>query len=260
MSRQIPYRLRNKIRILWWVGPVVLLLLLPQQSAAGAPPEVAGSGIETDIRQMQSTYAAISGYTCTFYKRERVNGKLLPRERIFMKFRKPFSVYMRWIGEEHEGQEVIYVRGKHDGKMIAHRGSFPDITLRVNPSGVLAMRNNRHPVTEAGIGATIQDIVSDYRRAEAHPEDSVSYTYLGEREIYGQNCRCYEVRVPDDRSAPYYALRSEICINEENALPVRIRVWNTRGALVEDYGFGDLDLQPGLTDRDFQPDNPAYEF
>ena len=43
-------------------------------------------------------YKQVSDYTCTFYKRERVDGVLLPYQVMEMKARtQPFSVYMRFV-------------------------------------------------------------------------------------------------------------------------------------------------------------------
>lgn len=236
---------------------VTLMTIPPSLFAAESDDE---TGFEDYIRQMQAVYDTVSNYTCTFYKRERVNDTLLPRERIFMKFRKPFSIYMRWKGDAHAGQEALFVRGKYNDKMIAHKGSFPDITMRVDPTGRLAMRRNRHPITEAGIGATIEDIVNDYHRARANPEDSVTYEDLGYQEIYGHRCHCFRIRVPEQHESEYYGPLSEVCISKESKLPVRLRIWNSDGKLIEDYGYTDLDLNPGLTSKEFDPDNPSYDF
>lgn len=216
--------------------------------------------IQQYITKMQAVYDTVESYTCTFYKQERIDGELLPRETIVLKFRKPFSIYMKWIDERHKGQEAIYVKGRYNGKMIAHKGDFPDITMRVNPEGVLAMRRNRHPITEAGIGETIQDLVDDFERASEHPEDSVRYTDLGTRKEYGECSHCFKVRVPGRVQSKYYAPFSEICISVNSFLPVSLTIRNSQGQLIEKYGYTDLKLNPELTQHHFDPENPAYDF
>ncbi len=65
-----------------------------------------------------------SDYTALFQKQEVVKVKLIPQENILLKFRKPFSLYMRWLEGPHEGREVLYVREKYNGKLIGHEGGF----------------------------------------------------------------------------------------------------------------------------------------
>lgn len=43
-------------------------------------------------------------------------------------------------------------------------------------------------------------------------------------------------------------------------MPIKIQIFDWSNRLVECYGFEDLKLNPGLTDRDFDPKNPKYQF
>jgi hypothetical protein len=97
----------------------------------------------------------IKDYTCIFVKRERVSGELLPEERLQMKVRhQPFSVYMRFLEPVSlAGQEAIFVEGENDGKLVGHATGISGQvvgTVALDPTGYLAMRNNRYPITNAG--------------------------------------------------------------------------------------------------------------
>ena len=61
----------------------------------------------------------IQDYSATLAKRERIGGKLLDYEYMFIKLRqKPFSVYMHFLGPPSlKGREVIYVQGQNNGNM-----------------------------------------------------------------------------------------------------------------------------------------------
>jgi len=76
------------------------------------------------LKAMARHSERINDYTAIFHKQEVVKGKMLPQENIFLKFQKPFSVYMRWLEGPFEGQEVLYVRDKYKGKLIGHKGGF----------------------------------------------------------------------------------------------------------------------------------------
>lgn len=245
--------LRNFIRLI--AGLLVILngQIFSQETLT--QPEA-----EEIIRKMEAAYEGVQDYVSIFNKQERIDGELLPMETIRLKFKKPFSVYMRWIEEPRKGMEVIYVRGENDGKMVAHPGSFPDITVKLDPDGKLAMRQNRHPVTDVGIGSAIQIIAKDVQRAGAHPEDSVKYQDHGIQDVNGEEARCIEALMPADEKSGYYAHRAFICYETETNLLSQIKIWDHTNTLVENYRYSRIETNVGLSEIDFDADNPDYEF
>ena len=98
----------------------------------------------------------IQDYSATVAKRERIGGKLLDYQYMFIKLRqKPFSVYMCFLGPaDLKGQEVIYVEGQNNGNMWAHGVGIQNTmfgTVSLKPDGPVAMKNQRYPLTELGI-------------------------------------------------------------------------------------------------------------
>ena len=76
----------------------------------------------------------INDYRAIFHKQERVEGELLPEETILLKFQKPLKIYMKWIEEPLKGSEALFVQGKYDNKLIAHRGGILGVvTCRWTP-------------------------------------------------------------------------------------------------------------------------------
>jgi len=61
--------------------------------------------VESWLRQAEATLAKTESYTAIFYKQERIQGKLTDEETIFLKFKKPFKVYMKWTKEPYKGVE-----------------------------------------------------------------------------------------------------------------------------------------------------------
>ena len=241
-------------------GIIILLSIAVGITAAEETGEVGISTAEQYVSQMQHAYEKVDGYTCIFLKQERVDGELLPQETILLKFRKPFSIYMKWIEEPNKGQEVLYRRGWNDGDLRAHPGSFPDITVNLDPTGGLAMRGNRHPVTEAGIGYTIRIVADIVERAATHQEDSVRFYNRGITEVKGRTARCFEAVMPPADDSPYYAHRAVICIDQKLDLPSHVRIFDKSNTLIEEYFYIDIRINPGLADEDFSPENPDYNF
>lgn len=97
---------------------------------------------------------AVQDYQGLLFKQERFGDELVPQS-IRFKFSKPFKVYVRYI-EPISGQEGIYVRGRNGNQVRAHKGSFPDITVNLNPVGRRAMENNHHPITSFGIDTMLR--------------------------------------------------------------------------------------------------------
>lgn len=219
-----------------------------------------GAELREHVYAMERAYASVHDYTATFYKQERVKGRLLAKETMQLKFRKPFGVYLRWDGGDFDGREVLYVRGWNDDKLRAHQGSFPDVTVNLRPDASLAMRGNRHPITQLGFGEVIKLMVRDARHSEANPQDGVEYIDHGESDVYGVRSRCIEASVPLRSFADYYAHRARICFDVKSKMPTRVTVWDYEDALIEDYGFENVRLNPGLSDADFDPENGDYNF
>lgn len=76
------------------------------------------------LREAEAAYDGVTSYTAVFHKRQRVAGKLLPEETILLKYRKPLSLYMRWIKAPYKGSELLYVAGWNQDRIRAHRGGI----------------------------------------------------------------------------------------------------------------------------------------
>ena len=58
----------------------------------------------------------------------------------------------------------------------------------------------------------------------------------------------------------YYAPRGYIWICKQTLLPIKLEILDPDGNLYESYVYSNIDLNPGLSDTDFDPKNPAYRF
>lgn len=238
-------------------GVVAIAAPIPTPAA---PAVLAASAADprTALMAMKAAYAKVRDYTVTMTRRERVKGKLLPQETMQIKFKKPYAIYTKWTGAAHRGQEALYVRGQHDGKLVAHPGSFPDVTVKLDPNGGLAMKGNRHPITEGSLGDLIGLIVRDLERADARPQDGATLRDLGESVRDGEKIHCYDATFPVPTG--YYAPHVQVCVFTATSLPSRVQVWDAREQLLEDYEYRDLRTNVGLRDADFDPANPKYNF
>jgi hypothetical protein len=213
---------------------------------------------------------SIQDYSCVFYKRERIDGQLGGYQAMYMKVRhEPFSVYLYFKSPANiEGQEVIYVKGLNDGQLQAHTTGIKAVvgTVSLNPTGNMAMKGNRYPVTEAGILNLLERLVAVGTKDSQYGECDVQYfTSAQGVKVGGRPCTCIQVTHPVPRRN-FIFYQSRIYFDEELKLPVRYESydWPTQqgGAplLMEEYTYQNLKFNSGFSDIDFDTRNSQYGF
>jgi len=202
----------------------------------------------------------IHEYTCDFLKLERVDGRLQKPEKMQMKFRRePFSVYLKWVAETSKGQEAIYVRGKYKGLAQVHPSGLLGVIFRrvgIDPTGKTARKHSRRPVTMAGMVNMIRLITGQCE--EAHARGDLTLTYEGVRVEAGRPAYVLKRVLPPDKGYPCEVL--VIFIDTAYLACVRTDAYNWDGELISHYFYTNIDMAPGLTDRDFDPDNRDYGY
>jgi hypothetical protein len=239
----------------WCALAVLVCLALP---STGLCDPALGEAVAR-LREAEHAYGEIRDYLAVLHRQERVRGELQAPEVIRLKFRKPFQVYMKWLGEAHAGRELLYAEGWNGNRLMAHEGGVLGfITLNLDPNGALALRHSRHPVTDTGIGRMLEVVSESLQRAVAAGELAVGG--LSTHTVYGRRCRRLEGRLPADPAKGYYAPRVVMDFDLESKLPLRIEIYDAEDRLMEQYGYEDLQVNVGLSELDFDPTNPDYRF
>ncbi len=218
-------------------------------------------------RKQRAAIAAISDYTAILVKQERVDGELLEQQYIYCKIRhKPFSVYLGFLApEDDKGQEVIYIEGRNNGEMFAHGTGMKKTlgTLSLTPTGMLAMRGQRYPITEIGLLNLVTRLGQVAENDTQYGECNVQFyknATLGNRP-----CVCMQVVHPVPRREFRFHL-ARIYVDRQLNLPIRYESYgwpekpNEPPPLLEQYTYTNLKLNAGLTDADFDTRNPNYQF
>jgi len=237
----------------------------PDHSAAHAKPADAIAQAKKMIADCRERFRHVNDYTCTFVKVERIDGRLTGPHKMAMKARtSPNSVYFKFH-QPNRGREAIYVQGRNDGQIVAHDvglGKFIAGTMYLDPNCPKAMEENRHPVTEAGIGALI-DTVCKAWDSELIPGQSV--VNFHHSRVGGRPCTMIE-SVQPRRSPGFLFHKVKLYIDDEVGLPIRFEGYDwprrpgSEPELMEEYSYLDLKLNVGLRDRDFDPANQEYSF
>lgn len=212
------------------------------------------------LRKAESAYETVMDYTTLFRRQERIGGELKPEETIFLKFKKPFKVYMRWLEGPHAGREAIYAKGAYGDKFLVHEtGIFARFfVVALDPAGAHVLEESRFPVTEIGIGRLIERLAVDTRRAwkaEAPALRELGKSRSGRMEILE-----VEAALSKHLREEFSYSRITLGIDVASGLPVKASFYDWDGYLVGRYGYENLRLNPGLEEAEFDPANPDYGF
>jgi hypothetical protein len=234
-----------------------------------AAAEAAGDPIvlaKQAIAACQARFSKVQDYTCTFHKRERIDGRLTQPYIMSMKSRThPHSIYFKFQRPK-KGREAIYVAGRNGGKIIVHDvglGKLVAGTMNLDPKGSMAMDENRHPVSEAGIGSLIETVARHW---------AIELTAGESRVVFQQNVRvgnhlCTMIESVHPQKQPSFLFYMvKLYIDHEHGLPIRFEAydWPRRAGaapeLVEEYSYLNLRTNVGLRDQDFDAANPQYSY
>lgn len=216
----------------------------------------------------------IPDYTAQFSKQELVNGELLEEQTMLMKCRhKPFSIYLQWLTGD-VGRELLYVEGANNGEMLVHGGGWKARlpALSISPTSSLALKESRYPVTNAGLKALVEIILS------IHTEDLVRDTIerceqLPDQDFDGRKCSVFVVYYKNAEVSPTYR-KSIVLIDNEWNVPLYTRNFSwpadnvvpetaeelDDATLIEFYTFTDVQFRQQLAEVDFDRSNNEYRF
>jgi hypothetical protein len=242
-------------------------------SAVGHPaPPVPGAAADPvamarkAVADCQARFRQVHDYTCTFQKRERIDGRLTAPHIMVMKARtQPNSIYFKFQ-TPNKGREAIYVAGRNGGRILAHDVGFGKLlagTMRLDPKGTMAMEDNRHPVTEAGIGHMIDTIARHWEIELSTGESLVSIHH--DVRVGDRTCTMIEAVHPK-KKAEFLFHSVKLYIDHEHGLPIRFEAYDwpkhpgAAPELVEEYTYLNMRVNVGLRDMDFDPTNARYSF
>jgi hypothetical protein len=261
-----------------WVGVAVCAstawTLLGEERAAPKPHPL-DPALKVAREQLDFQKNKVRDYTCKIVKRERINGELGDQQQMMAKIRNrqekngqvtaPFSVYLKFLEPDSSaGREVIWVDGKNDGKLIAHEAGLLNIKrFSLAPDGLLAMFGQRYPIQKIGMQVLAEELIAKGERDRKRAECEVQFSENAA--VDNRPCRMIQVLHPVKRDH-FDFFKAQIFIDRELNVPVRYAAWSWpeseggKPVLEEEYTYRDVKLNVGLTDKDFDPDNTAYNY
>jgi hypothetical protein len=128
--------------------------------------------------------------------------------------------------------------------------------ISLPPTDPRALRQNRHAITETGIGHLIETIARAYELERRFPPSQVKVSFA-DYAFQQRQCTRMEV-VHLVNNGQFYCYRCIVYFDKEWKLPVRFEAYdwptaggNPNGELLECYSYINLKFNVGLTDAAF---------
>ena len=209
-------------------------------------------------------YQTMDTYVMRLRRREVVGSKARPEELVLVKFRQePWSVYFKWIGPEAKGREVVYVKGQYDNR-IHTLVAAGDVLLMpagqrfsISPDSGMVRSKSRYPITEAGLGTSIQrfgKLVTAIEKGDKR-EGTTKYLGLVRRTEFDTPVEGVEQTVPADTDPLLPGGGRRFWFFDTTlGMPVLIITQDENGREVEYYCNDRIQTPARLDDDDFNPD------
>ena len=192
----------------------------------------------------------IKDYTGTFYKHERIKGKLRDQQVIAFKFMdEPFSIAMHWKKNAESGDRLVYVKGANDDQMIVHPTGFWSWIKSVKraPDCEAALKTNLYPCSLFGVGNLLERMLTLHRAVAKDGE--IKIAGVGPGLVDDRKCIVVEAKLPESKASD--TRRFVLKIDEEFLLPVEIASYDAKDRLISNYIYKDLKFNVGLKAEQF---------
>ena len=225
--------------------------------AEGPPPEV-----QTTLNDFRKAVQELDDASVLFTRKEWLNGAYRPYQELEMKYRRDGDIYIRFVGKNNQGREVLW-RPTIDPDVMLVKPSPILPMLKLPPDGPLSKKDSRHHIGMASFHALAERILGELDKLDKNPALSGEFADLGQKTVLERRAKCFQVDLPRAQDPSLYADRIELCFDVSTDLPVTLRAWEKSGEefrLVEDYTWTEVRMNPGFEDDVFDPENPDYNF
>jgi hypothetical protein len=204
----------------------------------------------------------VRDYTCTLTKQEAVDGVISEPQHIMMKVRnQPFSVYMYFL-KPYQGREVLFVDGVNNNEMTVLEAGLKRHLGKMNldPNGLIAMRGQRHPITEVGLRNLTAKLIAGKTAEMQFAECEVASD--PNQRVGSRPATLIQIKHPVQRKE-FATHITRIFLDNELKVPICYDgyMWpETPGGtppLDARYIYSNLKLNVGLAAQDFDANNPA---
>lgn len=216
--------------------------------------------------------ATVRDYRCQYLRKEFLDGEWKKNHVLLRVRHQPFSVYMEWLSDEwgKRGRKVVYHEQMGD-KMLVR---VPLLGLReMDLQSSIRMKESKYTVAQAGIKNLAERLAERWRREKQLGLTQVQMQDVELEVVVGtipfrQPCVCVTTVHPSEHRDVFHregCLFHRTCVyfakdGPAAGLPVQLKGYDWpadgsdgEGPLVEESTYVNVELNLGLTDKDFQP-------
>ena len=219
----------------------------PPATAQGVLPSKPGvARLVGLLEKGNASYGKLRDYRALFVKREKSGVGMGEEEKIFLKFEKPFKIFMKWMNTQKKGLQVLYERGRHRGKLLIHKPGIlshvaPVISLDQSSPWVRQGSASYH-IEDAGIGAFLKDFTGAVLDARRKGCLKVKWTKKNVSDV---------TFLKTNKDSIYFAYRVRVGFDEITGLPIHMRLFDWNNRLMGIYEYRELKLNAG-SDKEFE--------
>ncbi len=220
---------------------VLMMCLLGMNGGPVWAADALTQGLIERLEKSQAQYETVQNYSAIFEKEEVSEGKVGELERIYLKFEKPFKIYMGWLNTDKKDLQVFYERGRFNGKLAIHQPGLlfglAQVVYLDQSSPWVRQGSASFNIEDAGIGT----FLTDFTKAVNHgaSEGKLRVTKLGSDE--------YETIFADtQKDSDYFAYRIVTQFDKESALPTGMELYDWQNQLIGRYAYKDLKINNGI--------------
>ena len=207
------------------------------------------------MAKAKSRLEAMSTYQVKITRVERVGGQLQPEEEAILSIRRnPRAVRLEWADGPSKGREVIYSSAVNDRMMYVNSGNsaLPLPRMSIPVDSPLALRNSRHPITEAGFDTIFENLAAHETPRTATSPGTGRLQYKGIKQPKGADQACHLLERVSPQGETW-----QVYLDTKTLMPAVVVAFRSSGGeLIERYTYKNLKANPSdLADlAAFDPD------
>lgn len=202
----------------------------------------------------------LNSYELRVQRQERIAGawNAKPFQNVLKYTHSPRRLYVKWLdGGPKAGQEIIYDETRRKDQIYAHLGGMMNLTsvwLALD-SPLIRGNTNHHVRDELNLQFFVRAVTQRLKpmSEEAWGQASIEVLTVGKK-------RCVAVTLPASTSASgLYAGKLRFALELDRVMVRLFEAWDAQQVMTERIVIDQLEARP-MTDAEFDPKNPAYDF
>ena len=205
------------------------------------------------LRMTEQNYQrSVRDYTCTFVKRELIDGEMKTDTMRILFKEDPFSVVMNWREPKGPLDKLLYSEKNGNRDILARPSGLAGMvvsTIRKDVDDEKLKKFTVRTPAQFGIARSLTDILKMYE--EDAEMVGAPAKYVEVRKVDNRDCLLFRRRLPIEKGYPYGMV--DVYVDKEYVLPTKMEMFDVEGGLIGSYTFTDLRFNLGLADELFDP-------